>query len=98
MESRTLEELATHFDTKLSGLTTSVELLNAIEDEDCQKYLLAVDSDLIELAAMIALMKNELAKQRENLRTVEVLYIHLLQYKYVLSPSWICTIGTFNNG
>ncbi|KAL5004496.1 hypothetical protein ScPMuIL_017952 [Solemya velum] len=81
MESRTLEELATHFDTKLSGLTTSVELLNAIEDEDCQKYLLAVDSDLIELAAMIALMKNELAKQRENLRTVETLKSVILQLK-----------------
>ncbi|KAK6178908.1 hypothetical protein SNE40_011390 [Patella caerulea] len=71
MESSSVEELAAHFNEKLSNLNTVCELRHIVNDPHCKKHVSTIERELQSLEITMALLKQEISKQKEQLKSVE---------------------------
>ncbi|XP_041361455.1 spindle and kinetochore-associated protein 1-like [Gigantopelta aegis] len=71
MNSATLIDLCQHFDGKLTGVTSYLELRAAGNDPSCQKYIVDLSKELQSLENILRMMKMEVSKQKAQLTAVE---------------------------
>ena len=72
MDCQTLTELCGHFNDKLTSVTSGVELWAAADEPACQKGIVDLNKELDDLQHIVRMVKNEVAKQKNQLKGVEV--------------------------
>ncbi|XP_013385643.1 spindle and kinetochore-associated protein 1-like isoform X1 [Lingula anatina] len=73
MNSCTVMELASQFGDKIQNLKNCFKLQACSGDVNCQQLLTGIDKDICELEVLMALMRAEVAREKENLKSLEVL-------------------------